>query len=63
MFPCSAHTDLSLLQFGVVEFILLTPSDWHLDKVSNEDQLRGLLSCVTESAGKAAWYDFDTTQL
>uniref|UniRef100_A0A2K6W602 Rab3 GTPase-activating protein catalytic subunit n=1 Tax=Onchocerca volvulus TaxID=6282 RepID=A0A2K6W602_ONCVO len=40
-------------QFGVLEFILLTPSDWHLDRVSNEDQLRGLLSSITESAGKA----------
>uniref|UniRef100_A0A0R3RTV4 Rab3 GTPase-activating protein catalytic subunit n=1 Tax=Elaeophora elaphi TaxID=1147741 RepID=A0A0R3RTV4_9BILA len=40
-------------QFGVLEFILLTPCDWHLDKVSNEDQLRGLLSSITESAGKA----------
>ncbi|KAL3981867.1 Rab3 GTPase-activating protein catalytic subunit family protein [Acanthocheilonema viteae] len=40
-------------QFGVLEFILLTPSDWHLDKVSNEDQLRGLLSSITESVGKA----------
>ncbi|EJD75539.1 Rab3 GTPase-activating protein catalytic subunit [Loa loa] len=40
-------------QFGVLEFILLTPSDWHLDKVSNEDQLRGLLSSITESTGKA----------
>ncbi|VDP12513.1 unnamed protein product [Onchocerca flexuosa] len=40
-------------QFGVLEFILLTPSDWHLDRISNEDQLRGLLSSITESAGKA----------
>ncbi|VIO86366.1 Uncharacterized protein BM_BM3464 [Brugia malayi] len=40
-------------QFGVLEFILLTPSDWHFDRVSNEDQLRGLLSSITESAGKA----------
>ncbi|VDN01534.1 unnamed protein product [Thelazia callipaeda] len=31
-------------QFGVLEFIILTPSNWLVDKVSNEDQLRGLLS-------------------
>uniref|UniRef100_A0A915BEX9 Rab3 GTPase-activating protein catalytic subunit n=6 Tax=Parascaris univalens TaxID=6257 RepID=A0A915BEX9_PARUN len=33
-------------QFGVLEFLLLTPFDWSSDKVVNENQLQTILSAV-----------------
>ncbi|VDK18008.1 unnamed protein product [Anisakis simplex] len=33
-------------QFGVLEFLLLTPFDWSTDKVVNENQLNTILSAV-----------------
>lgn len=39
------------------------PSDWQHDKVSNEDQLRSLLSVIAESFCKAKWFGIELTFL